>query len=54
MNMAAKGNISINNLAQTAVQHPAFQEMINSILTATNQDQSTNTILIALVKISDP
>ena len=52
--MAAKTNISINNLVQTTVQHPAFQEMINSTLTATNQEQSTNIILIALAKISEP
>ena len=36
VNMAAEGNTNINNLVQT----PAFQETINSILTATNQEQS--------------
>ena len=39
MNMAAKGNVNVNNLVQTIVQHPAFRETINSILTATNQEQ---------------
>ena len=37
LNMAAEGNVNVNNLV---VQHPAFREMINSILTATNQEQS--------------
>ena len=38
--MAAKGNINVNNLIQAIVQYPAFQEKINSILAATNQEQS--------------
>ena len=38
--MAAKGNFVINNLVQTIVQHSAFPETINSILMATNQEQS--------------
>ena len=33
------------------IQHPAFRETINSILTATNQEQSTNIVLIASAKI---
>ena len=35
--MAAEGNL--NKLVQTIVQHPAFQEKINSILTAANPEQ---------------
>ena len=31
--------MAANNLVQTIVQHPAFRETINSILTATNQEQ---------------
>ena len=31
--MAAEGNTNVNNLVQTIVQHTAFREMINSILT---------------------
>ena len=38
--MAAKGNFIMNNLVQTIVQDPVFPETINSILTATNQEQS--------------
>ena len=38
--MAAEGNVSVNNLVQTIVQHPAFRETTDSILTATNQEQS--------------
>ena len=35
-----EGNVTVNKLVQTIVQHPAFRETINSILTATNQEQS--------------
>ena len=38
--MAAEGNVNVNNLVQTILQHPAFRETINSIVTATNQEQS--------------
>ena len=44
INMAAEGNVSVNNLVQTIVQHLAFRETIDSILTATNQEQSTNIV----------
>ena len=37
INMAA---MALSNLVQTIVQHPVFRETINSILTATNQEQS--------------
>ena len=37
--MTAEGNVNVNNLVQTIVRHSAFQEAINSILTATNQEQ---------------
>ena len=39
--MAAEGNVNVNNLEQTIVQR---RETINSILTATNQEQSTGIV----------
>ena len=51
--MAAKGNFNVNNLVQTIVQHPAFREAFDSILMATNQEQSTNIVLIASVEIQE-
>ena len=51
INMAVEGNINVNNLVQTIVKHLAFQEMLNSILMATNQEQLTNIVLIALAEI---
>ena len=33
INMAG---MAVNNIVQTMVQHPAFREMINSVLTAAN------------------
>ena len=36
INMDARGNVNVNNLVQTIVQHPAFRETINSILMAAN------------------
>ena len=51
INMAVEGNINVNNLVQTVVKHLAFQEMLNSILMATNQEQLTNIVLIALAEI---
>ena len=38
--MAPEGNVNVNNLVQTIVQHPAFRETINSVLTATKQEKS--------------
>ena len=35
----AEGNVNVKNLVQTIVQHLAFRETINSILTTTNQEQ---------------
>ena len=49
--MAAEGNVNVN--IQTIVQHPVFRETINSILTATNQEQSTNIVLIASAEIAE-
>ena len=37
--MAAERNVNVNNLARTIVQHPAFQETINSILAAAKQEK---------------
>ena len=42
INMADGGNITVNNLVKGVVQYPVFWETINSILTAANQEQSTN------------
>ena len=53
INIAAKGNVSVKNLAQTIVQHLAFREMINSILTAANQEQLTYFVLIVLAEIQE-
>ena len=36
INMDARGDVNVNNLVQTIVQHPAFRETINSILMAAN------------------
>ena len=44
--MAAEVKINIKNLVQTIVQHLAFRETINSILTATIQEQVTYIVLI--------
>ena len=41
MKMAAEGNVSVSNLVQTIAQR---QETINSILMATNQEQSINIV----------
>ena len=46
INMAAEGNVNVKNLVQTIVEHLAFREAINSILTATNQEQLTYIVLI--------
>ena len=51
--MSFEGNVSVNNLVQTIVQYPAFLEMINSILTTTNQKQLTDISLIALPEIPE-
>ena len=40
INMAVEENVNVNNLAQTIVQHAVFRETINSIMMATNQEQS--------------
>ena len=48
INMAAERNVNVNNLVQTIVQHPAFREMVNSIWTATSQEQSCLTLWLKL------
>ena len=53
INIAAEGNVNFNNLVQTIVRHPAFQETINSILTTTYQEQSTNIGLTASAEIAE-
>ena len=52
-NMASEGNVNVKNLVQTIVQHLAFRETINSILTATNQEQLTYIALIVLDEIPE-
>ena len=52
-NMASEGNVNVKNLVQTIVQHLAFRETINSILTATNQEQLTYIVLIVLDEIPE-
>ena len=42
--MAPEGNVNVNNLVQTTVQHPAFRGTVNTILTATNQEKSINIV----------
>ena len=46
INMAVERNVNIKNLVQAIVQHLAFQEMINSILTTTNLEQLTYIVII--------
>ena len=53
LNMAAEGNVNLKNLAQTIAQHLAFQETINSILTATNPEPLTYTVLIVSAEIPE-
>ena len=53
INMAAEGNVSVKNHVQTIVQHLAFRETINSILTATNQEQLTYFVIIVSAEISE-
>ena len=52
-NMASEGNVNVKNLVQTIVQHLAFRETINSILTATNQEQLTYIVLVVLDEIPE-
>ena len=49
--MAADANVNVSNLVQAIVQHPDFQEMFNSVLTATYREQSTNIVLITSTEI---
>ena len=53
LNMAAEGNVSVKNLAQTIVQHLAFRETIKLILSATNQEQLTYIVLVVLAEIPE-
>ena len=49
--MVAEGNVNANNLVKIIVRHLAFEETNNSILTASNQEQSTNIVLTASAEI---
>ena len=49
--MDTEGDVNVKNLVQTIVQHLAFQETINSMLTATNQEQLTDIVLIVSAEI---
>ena len=51
INMATEGNGNVIYLVWNIVQHLAFWEMINSIVTATNQEQYPNIVLIASAEI---
>ena len=51
INMVAEGNVNVNNLVKIIVRHLAFEETNNSILTASNQEQSTNIVLTASAEI---
>ena len=51
INMTAAGSVNVKNLAQTIFQHLAFQETVNSFLTATNQVQLTYVVLIVSAEI---
>ena len=51
INIAAEGNIKVENVVQTIVQHLAFPETVNSILIATNQEQLTYIVLIVHTEI---
>lgn len=42
--MAPEGKVNANNLIQTNSPTSAFQGTVNSILTATNQEQSINIV----------
>ena len=53
INIDAEGNVNVKNLVQTKVQDLAFRETINSILTATNQEQSTYIAPIVLAEIPE-
>ena len=49
---SAEGNVSVVNIP-TIVQHPAFRETINSILTAANQEQSSDIVLNVSAEITE-
>ena len=46
----AEGNVNVKNLVQTIVQHLAFRETTNSILTTINQEQLIYIVLIVLAE----
>ena len=46
-------NVNVRNLPQTTAQHLAFSEMINSMLTATNQEQLTYIALTVSAEIQE-
>ena len=51
INMADEEKVNAKNLVQTIVQHLALWESINLILTATDQEQLTYTVLIVSAEI---
>ena len=51
--MAAKENDNVKNFVQTLVQHQAFRDTNNLILTASNPEQSTYIVLIVLAEIPE-
>ena len=55
INKTAEGNVNVRNLVQAIAQDLtlAFWEAINSILTATNQEQLTYIVLTVLAEIQE-
>ena len=47
-------NVNVKNLVQTIVQHLAFRETINSILTTTNQNQEQLTYIVLIISAEIP
>ena len=48
----ARGNVNVKKIIQTIVQHLAFQ-VINSVLTTTNQAQLTYIVLVVSSEIPE-
>ena len=51
--MAAEGKVNVRKLVQPITHHLAFRKRINSILTATNQEQLTYIVLTISAEIQE-
>ena len=51
--MAAEGKVNVRKLVQPIAHHLAFRKRINSILTATNQEQLTYIVLTVSAEIQE-